>query len=328
METKKIVMGVISIAVAIIVLMSMIPIFTDAGASEDTLTNDGYFRMSKITDESEGTLTIVWDHSTPGGLTINGDYVPLSADVTVSVLPDTNFTVRMSNIGTTTEQIQWYNVVGGAYTASIVGGSDMEIVCESGTATATITTDGVESTPRTANYTVLYYPDLNGAYTMKKASESAYLNGDSEIFGCGTSNIKGYDGNNVGGSQAFGAVIGGNLDDGITVTEWRNTASGLAVMDSDSMTVSYTEVGGHEDLYSLSDIRFVVTVTQTVDEETYTTDNNITYSYFVVPYEVTAERSAHTSPVESTLIGLIPLLMMVGIMLTAVGLFIAKYRKN
>ena len=88
METKKIVMGVISIAVAIIVLMSMIPIFTDAGKSEDTFDNsDSAFYFMKELESGDS-----WTR-TDGVWAYNGETLTNSSNDNVSVVVTENTTV-------------------------------------------------------------------------------------------------------------------------------------------------------------------------------------------------------------------------------------------
>lgn len=304
METKKIVMGVISVAVAIIVLMSMIPIFTDAGASEDTFSNVGYYDM--VYSEAE-ELTFEWDHTNPYQVTIDGEIVTLpQSDFTAkTILCGDSWVLRYAYEGTLKTFVQFYGSIGSQVVASVSAETDMTVTCSNGS----VSVANTAATPDTfsTTYTHLYVVSDDGNLVMKDANTPAYLNGDSEIVAVGLSK--------VGTTPSCGISITGTIDDGFTWEVFRG--SGITFTDE---AADYSEVSGYLDLYSLS--KFTATATNS------TGSSNLTYSYFIVPAEVTAERSAHASPVESTLIGLIPLLMMVGIMLTAVGLFIAKYRKN
>lgn len=312
METKKIVMGVISVAVAIVVLMSMIPIFTDAGASEDTYTNEGFFYANYLTSTSTDTLT--WDYADPTILTIN------DIDVDTSQWDSSyqNVTVAFSNkwfirFALDTTVIYLYDVDTAISSStdycSPSNEKNFSMVCASGTATITM---GEEVYTETiAGDGLIITGENTGAYVMKKSSTNAYVLGDSLVYGSGrTDRALGTQGTSTNimykASVDDGAVLIGISPNTYEVT---------------TTSVTYSEVSnGHEDLYQLS--KFTVGLTD--GENTGT----LTYNQIFVPSEVHAERSVHASPVEATLIGLIPLLMMVGIMLTAVGLFIAKYRKN
>lgn len=314
METKKIVMGVISVAVAIIVLMSMIPIFTDAGASEDTFTNDGYFTMDKITATDTTTHTISWTSSNGKILTVDGVDMDittwgLSPAQLITVFATETDIIRLGVINGQ-QALAWVQIRGA--TINYAGASNnFDATIGSGTVTAQFDS---ETNPRTMTYTDAYIINNAGSgdYVMKKSTESAFMLEDSPIYAIGTTDIT------VSGvSKTVIIKIDGNIE-GVTV-------STLYINNDDEPTYSdividATEHSGYVGLYDFNKITFTGTIgTDTKD---------YVYSYVIVPHEVTAERSAHASPVESTLIGLIPLLMMVGIMLTAIGLFIAKYRKN
>lgn len=296
MDTKKIVMGVISVAVAIIVLMSMIPIFTDAGASEDTFKNEGYFYVNKVT---EGTTTISFDYTNPSVLTVNDEeytFEGMPSDITVALTESSflRFQPGTRCILYTSDS---------SYAGGTTSAKSLTISATDGTMTVNLT----GSDPATITYTDLYVISDSGEYVMKKSNESAYVLSDTVFFGAGRSTI--------GTSDSEFLMLSGTVEDGATFTTLRGSENTFT-----TPVIDATAIAGHEDLYDLSK----VTTTATNS----TGSSNLTYSYFIVPAEVTAERSVHASPVESTLIGLIPLLMMVGILLTAIGLFIAKYRKN
>lgn len=306
METKKIVMGVISVAVAIVVLMSMIPIFTDAGASEDTFTNEGYARFSKTDSETVITWTPSVDRNT---ININGVDTPLSGfpktfNYSYSIAFSDDFILRIYMDGAGVQNMQiWQSGyrTGMASTSTYTGTFTISSDTLSFNSGAP---DAVTSTyTHTGDYFVI---DPAGDQIMKPRTESAYVLEDSSIIYAG--GISGVDSSVLTGFYIEGTV--GEYD-------FTPMLSGVTV---DNVQTNYTEVTDHVDLLLLENIKFDTTYNDNVIHQT--------YSYFLVPYEVTAERSAHASPVEATLIGLIPLLMMVGIMLTAVGLFIAKYRKN
>ena len=308
METKKIIMGVISIAVAIIVLMSMIPIFTDAGASEDTFTNEGYARYSSIESSSEDEITITWDHTDPKNVTVGTEKVSLSQFNTwTSMVFGQDWTIRFTTSAqNNATSIQYLGPTSADYLAfSDTGTTDMTVTLDSGTFTITNGT-----TTKTATYTTAYYPENAGSMTMKKSDEVAYLKPDSSIVVA--------NGITVVSGTGVGVYFDGTIEDGYEVSLYNRNVDTTTVSN---VVSNYEEMSSYIDLVKLT----TITLDMTPDGGTPT---HATYSYFLVPYEVTAERSAHASPVEATLIGLIPLLMMVGIMLTAVGLFIAKYRKN
>lgn len=311
METKKIVMGVISVAVAIIVLMSMIPIFTDAGASEDTYTNEGMLYATPLNDESE--YTIEWKYETPTTLTVNEDVFDLTAILSGTVYQGFTFLftdewmLRYQADSSSILLIKVNEAATTVDTASVSTEKDLTVSISEGAAAITIGTT-------TYDYVVdsdglIITNDEDAEYVLKTSTDKAYVLGDSMIYGAGRT------GRPFGAGTALSTLGKGSVDDGMTI---EISPSSYSV---DSSSINSVSVSGHESLYEVTDFSFVL-------NNGSGTTTTITYNQIFVPHEVTAERSVHASPVESTLIGLIPLLMMVGIMLTAVGLFIAKYRKN
>lgn len=310
METKKMVMGVISVAVAIIVLMSMIPIFTDAGASEDTFTNVGVFNAKSMDATSSHTLT--YDYTTPTILTVD------DADIDMSNTPLTyaSVSVAFSNDWFLRYILSNNSLI--LYKCGTNSAAAIKTIAPSDEANVSVTISDGSATivmgESTYSYTVdgagmIITSDV-GDYVVKKSTDKAYVNGDSVVYGIGrTERALGTSG------TSFNAMISASVDDGLTPIYYSPEYT-----FSENESVNYTENSSHKDLYELSGFTFNLVSGGE--------DHPVTYNQIFVPTEVTAERSAHASPVEATLIGLIPLLMMVGIMLTAVGLFIAKYRKN
>ena len=298
METKKIVMGVISVAVAIVVLMSMIPIFTDAGASEDTFTNTGNGQYKYIS--SDDTYTLEWKYTDPTNVIVNG--VKIEGVTGNDALAMGDFTVRIwPNVNGYAQLIMADNETG--ITANVSDSKDFsfsysngEITASNGTASKTFESTGF--------YAIV--PE-NGTHTMKWNNQNAYINENTPLLVMGITS--------VGAQWNTGYMVEGTIND-YEVSQW----TGATTYTPTNVTDDSTKINGYKDLYSIKQFQW------TIDNSG--TSQTVTYNYFLVPLEVTAERSVHASPVESTLIGLIPLLMMVGIMLTAVGLFIAKYRKN
>lgn len=305
METKKIVMGVISVAVAIIVLMSMIPIFTDAGASEDTFTNEGMWRMAPNTNGDTYTFD-----STTREWSLNGTVVNNQNSNSLSVILLDNTTVRSNG------WIRGAQLTGNSVTTIVTNANDQTIVSGNGLqGNGTFDIQGYGINP-------------NGDYLLTDYNKPAYMNGESTIYATGVTGIP-----NANGLYSAVIHIEGNIKDGVTITPYVLYNSPYTVTDVSitDIVIDYESVNGYKDLYKLNGITFnysAVATNNSTSEVTTITDVACSYSSYVVPYEVTAERSVHASPIEATLIGLIPLLMMVGIMLTAVGLFIAKYRKN
>ena len=96
-------------------------------------------------------------------------------------------------------------------------------------------------------------------------------------------------------------------DDGVTISVYDSTYT-FTVSD---VTINAEEVSGYNDLYKFQSVTFTTT-----SGDGATTD--CTYSVLVIPTSVTAERSVHVTPIEASLLGIIPLLVVIGIVIGAV----------
>lgn len=302
MDVKKFPMLIVGVVVALVLAGAVLPVFAETTSATDTFTNEGYYRMSKTISDDTTDITLIWDYTKPNTITVNDEDIVINADVTVSLLSDTNFVLRMLVNGGSVVGVQFYTSNGGAFSATIADSTSMSVVCSSGTATAT-----VGETTRTANYDVVYYPDSNGDYVMKKGNDKAYMLNDSEFFGCGTTTTT--------STNSLGVVISGTIEDGADISIWRDL-SGTTVIDTESVNIDYSKVNSYIDLNELSKITFNVS---NVDDV-----YNITYSYFIVPYEVMAEKAIHPDGALSVMLNILPLLAIAGLVTGAVVWFISR----
>lgn len=288
---------ILTITIAIIVTATvMIPVFSDTTETERTFTNVGYFNMTDYSDSEEFTAS--WD-STTNLFTVNDtDTIDLSTiDVTQSrtIIACDTCALRL-NAGTPTT-LQFF--IGSSNVAAGGDNGDLTVTASNGSLTAT---NGA-STPasRTTTYEKLYSISSDGEWTMKKTDTDAYMNGGSFFMGAGL----------TAGSSAIGIVgltMSGDIDDGATVDVWRGTDITISNID-----VVKTEHEGFLDLYDLEKVTFTAT-----DADSDSLD--ITYTYFIVPVEVTAEHTQHLSDSESAIIMVIPVLIICAILVFAVGM--------
>ncbi len=295
---NKIVMISIAAVIGIIVLGSVLmPILDDATTVNETFTNDGYYRVSKATADSN--VTIVWDHTDPTILTVNGTDLDMSGipkDQPLTIYASEEAVVRYTN-GTSGVSINRY---GGSYqNATESNAKDVSITLSGssatmvwGTSTDTLTATGV------------YYIDPDGDYVMKKSDSVAKVKSDeSVLLIAGTSNVS-------GAVTLYGT---GTIDDGLTIS----VVAGLAEGDTYSIgdvTINYTDLTKYIDLADLTSIQFPFTKN--------TTTATITYSYFVVPYEVTAERSVHFTDGQNAIFAAMPVMIILAVLLGVVALVI------
>lgn len=296
MNLGKNIMMIVSLMVAVIIALAvLVPVIQDSSASEDTFSNiDGSVAHYKKIGTTEN-ITWEWDHTNPLVMSIDGDTATLPSNLAVTVSTSGDWLIRFSGGNTLTFFPNNNASPTTPVTASVADGTDMSISFNSGTMTVTNTAD----TPvtRTISYTELYImvadDDTDYDYVMKSNTQSAYMNGDSPFYASGMSV--------VGGQGGFGYTITGSIDDGATISQFRGSPT-----TNTNESVNYTEVSGHEDLYKLDSITFKAN------------DTNMLYNYFLVPTEVTAERTVHVSPIEASLLGIIPLLVVIGIVIGAV----------
>lgn len=295
----KIPLVAISAFVVVVVLAAVLmPVLGDAQKTEDTFTNDGYFHMTKYTAADED-LTLTWDYTDPGVVTVNGNDFDLSTvGIPITVLASTNGGARFEYVGTN-QYCQFCNSAG-ILTAAVSASATLTIVCSSGTMTATYSTPDNPDVTRTSTYDEYYCISETGDYVMKKTTSPAYMLNDSPIFALGVTKI---------GSPAITLSLQGSIDDGITVTQVSSTPT----ITYSTPVLDYSSVSDHNDLNKLTKI-------------TFTGDNggtvvNITYSYFIVPAEVTAERSVHLNGNEIAILGAIPALVIVALLIGVLALY-------
>lgn len=293
MNIKEITMGIVATIVAlVIVVVCAIPIISDSVATEDTYKNDGYFYVDKFTD----TYTFSWNYNNPEVFVINGEEVEYTAEtgsLSVSVFCTDSCAMRYVN---NTLTCNFYG--GGTYISGNATYPEVTATLENGTLTVT---NGTTTKP-IANTTEVYSIVKDGPFVMKNKDKVAYLNGDSEIYASGQT---------FSGSAYIFCHLSGTIDDGISYGPDNLTFS--------NQTVNYVENNTHEDLYELTSITFTAVNSNNVEF-------NPVYSYFIVPAEVTAERTVQVDGATGDIITVIPVLMVLAILIGAVTLFIKTRR--
>lgn len=308
MDINKIVVPIIAIFVCSVVFVGVLPIFENVTAETDVLTNDGLYRVEFLTVDSEEKV-IEWDHTNPGVITV--DNVDLTMQPTGNI-PYTlicgteSWFLRYNWNGSNAGGIDMINENGGVqYSATIALGNDITITLNGGTATIQLSN---EDNARSKTYDTCYSISLTGDYVMKKPNKTAYMFEDSPIYIVGRSTWTG---------GAVNVEIEGTIGDGVNIT----------LLDKPTWTISnediiYSEVNNYVDLLSFDSITFTIT---SPDETPIVKD--LVFSQVIVPYEVTAERSVHPDMTLSTLIELLPLVIVAGLVIGAVTWFL-YYKRN
>lgn len=310
-SSSKLTQAVVGIIVAVMILgIVLVPVLSQATETEKTFTNTGYYRMTEITAETDGEWAYTWTDSEPNIIYVNDEAynmdVPSGLSYSIIGASD-GWVSRYINTANPYIQTMYSNGVG----SGGVGLKSFECTISGGTAEFSLILSDDSTATKTIAYTTCYVLDKNGSWMMKNKDESAYMLKDSEYFAIGVTASTGFPLN------VF--KIEGTIDDGATVTNTIH-GSGAQTFTASNVVVVSSEVSGYNDLYSLDRITFTATNgTDTI---------NATYSYFLVPYEVTAELSDHPTPMMITLINVIPVFVVLAIILGVCGLFYYNRNEN
>lgn len=307
MDAKNFVGLLVFGVIGVIVLSAFVPIISETTSATKTFENDGYYRMSSITAEDTTTYVVEWDKTTPNVITLNN--VPIELNLTsapseVSIMFDGDWIFRANLSNGAINSVSYITSQGGGtniydkFNCTLVQGS-MTVIID-------------ENTTKTNDYDTAYIPNSNGQFIMKKTDGVAYINENSELVGFGLSTIR----YAPSGFGQRGISFDGSLENGITPVIWRPPSDTTTTVGD--VVINAPSVNGYLDLYALSNVTMVTTHTE--DDATAQTD--LTYSYFLVPYEVTAEKSVHPDETLSAVIDLLPLIAGIGLMIILVAEFL------
>lgn len=291
---NKIVAISIAAVIGIVVLGSVLmPILDDATATTDKFTNDGIIRMTKYDDTA--SISVFWDHTKPHQITVNSIDIELpyasSGEFVLTSAGSASFLIRYSSTSATTGACAYVDASNNV-AATTAGGTDLTVTISAGSVSATNGTNTASG-----SYTgYLFMVSQDGDYVMKSATQLAYLNGDSEVYGIGRTKI---------GSPTYSIVIEGSINDGWTASVVQTSGPTLS-----DVTGVYSEVNDHLDLYSFDKITLIATASGT--------DYDVTYNQVIVPHEVSAERSVHFSGGQNAIFAAIPVMIILARLLQAV----------
>lgn len=303
---------VISAFVVITVLAGvLIPVLDDATATTESFDNKkgSMFIVEKITTDSP--YTFVWDISNRTVATVNGNTINLTASTLICT--SSEYLIRYTyNSGSGNASIQ---SIGGSLglllsTSSATTGSlTVDNTTNAGYLTFTLVKDDAAPVVKTFAIGETYGISTKGDFVMKSSNQVAYLNGDSPVLAMGLTTFN--------GDYATGFYINGNPDDGFEVTNYFPSPATANVSD---VTSDLSEVSNFKDLYTLKEIKFNLSA---VSDPTIT--GNATYSYFIVPAEITAEKAAHLTDNQNAIMLAIPILVVIALLI-AVAVVVLKSR--
>lgn len=318
METKQIMSLALAIAIgALVFSAALIPAISMATDTEDTLTNKGYFKMSYF--DSSDSHTISWTYENPSTLTVDGEDMEIGFKVknsNVTIVADTNWLLRYYTDGNGAGRaIRYIPSTGNTVDALSDSTHTISLALSGGTLSGTIAGTSVSST-----YTEAYVISEDGEYVMKNANEPAFIKGDSQIFGFGMTALNTSTG--VQPSPGTGFKFTGDYDDGVTGSVWRGSVN-TSITD---INVNVTPVNGYVDLYTFESITATAELTETVSEETVVTETELTYNYVILPAEVTAELAIHADGPTRAILGMIPIIAVLGLLIGIVTIGYIKFR--
>lgn len=287
MDIKTISVAFVAIMVGAVAFGAMLPIFQDVTATEDTYTNTGLWRMGELTPGD------TWARNSSNTWTYNGETVLTSENSASSVLVGDTWSIRGNGI-----------VWASTYYAN---NPDVSITVGDSNVTINVKTiSGIDG----------YGAKSDGDYIMTQYNVPSYVHGDSRIYASGTSLIDTY---------GFVCHIEGTINDGVTINCYAvNNTTTLSNFVVSNVSINATKDTSHVDLYRLDSITFDVSADYTSGGETTPVSGPVSYSSYVVPYQVTAERVAQGGDGFNTIVNLIPLVIGMGLLLIAVWWFVVR----
>lgn len=294
MDIKTISVALAIVTVSAVIFGALLPMFQDVTATEDTFTNDGYFYVDSVAEGN--SINYRYENST---LYINGEQFGTPVDNTYSGLT----VMYTENLNIRYDGTMKMRGILGNHNAQY-----LNLTVSAGTITGEWQSTGDTPSQVSTTYTTFYGIVADKSERVMCKSPQ-YVNESSYISASGITQIA---------STTWAIVnIDGSIADGLTINLHKD--SNGTVLDTFTVkdyTIDYSEVSGYEDLYQIDKIDITVT-----DGEN---DDDMVYTIFTVPTEVTAERSVHVNGPTGAIIDLIPLIVALSIVILAVGWFITR----
>lgn len=286
MDAQKFATLIAAVVLAAIMLSSMlIPIVSSSTSTEATITNEGA-KYSLYETGDTHTITFTSDS--------------IITDGVAQPLPDTSLYGSATIVyGTGIFRYHsdgnvrfWGVLASGDVNRSLGSAVNVTIaIDETGTATATSTDESV--TPR--NFSgVIMYANPAGDYAL---SYNPYVVEDSTIYGCGNTII----------------------EDTTYTMAWTGTTEGITVSwvyppEQEIGTIAVNTTDVQTNLLKIDSIEIPIE----------SAGGGATYTYFFAPKEITYENPDYAGESESTLLGVIPILVTVGIILGVIGMLFLR----
>lgn len=305
---NKLIQYCVMVAVGVVLFASLlIPIINQSMETSDKYTNDGLLRMERVGEDA--VINASWDHTDPYNFTVNDVKVPLPQTlptyVSLTVTGGNNdFMIRyIPNDNTYGTYLTVFSGNNANVSAGTVDGKDLTLTINNGSISVT---NGTYTNTATFN-DYFFIPAVDGSYIMKSANTSVMVLDDSEIYGLGRTWF-------VSQSSNINFEMNGTIKDGFDV-DYFGTALSPEITDINTVA---SKVAGYKNLEKFDAITFNCTINDNTDL--------VRYSQVIVPYEVTAERAIHADDSTRAIIGVIPLIVIVGLVAGIVG--VIAIRRN
>lgn len=306
MKTREIVTMVTGAIVMILIASAvLVPIVSNATADADTYVNDGYYRMDYV--DSGETVVVNWSATDPYTLVVDGVSMDVSAikerSNGSSIFVDSLGVIRMILYDNGNVAIRSFHSTGYYSVDSTNVSNSATFSISESSIVATLVNDG-ESTSRTiSSLSDVMVIDSDGKYVMKKGK--AYVNGDSTIIFAGLTNLGGAD---------FGYRGVGSIEGGFTNSFFYGDNRNPSITD---LVLDAVESNNHVDLYIFDEMTFEATIDNASGEGTTTAE--ILYDSFIVPVEVSADRTNPLTGVLVTILDVLPIVVFIGLLLGIVA---------
>ena len=136
MDIKTISVAFVAIMVGAVAFGAMLPIFQDVTATEDTLTNEGFYRMEKVLSSDSTVYTLTWD-KTEDIVRLNGEPVNMADKSTYASLSGVSVVMTDNTVSRYVPGLRVQTWISGQAGSIGYNGGTEEIVLNQGTITIT-----------------------------------------------------------------------------------------------------------------------------------------------------------------------------------------------
>lgn len=291
---------IITLVVGVILTGALLgPVVADITTTEATFVNEGAFYVELDPTES---YTVEYNYTEkPGVVVINGMDMDIPFSTGYTIMAIDNAILRLQS-GDLSIQYKGDNY-------NIVGIDELNLTVANGSVSGTYKTGLAGGTKTqawpTTTYNKCYIASpVDSELIMTQYNVPVMIDGDAEIFAFGQTRFN---------DDTLRLIkIEGTINNGVTVQILdRTTGEATEGATVTNLSINATEIDGYQNLYQLTSITFVG-----ADDDS---SANVTYSAYIVPTEVTAERSQHLDAGQNALIGVIPIMVIVALLMIAVG---------